>query len=288
MEIRQCLLTENTCFKRNQEGADSRYTLFQRRGPLGVMLHSTGANNPTLRRYLAPDDGVIGENRYNNHWNRPEATACVHAFIGLDAVGEVRVYQTLPWNYRGWHCGRSGNDTHISIELCEDGLLDEAYQSRCFHLAAELTAEVCRLYGLDPLTPGVVVDHAEGYALGIASNHGDVGHWLEKFGKTMDDFRQEVAQIMAQTAPEMPGGQEDALIALIDRRIEAYRKVSMTLEDVPVWARDTVAHLVEQGILRGTGAGLELSEDLTRMLVMLDRLGLSGRTQANGNTNQES
>ncbi len=305
MEIRQCMLVENTCYQRNLEGADSQYTLFQRRGPLGVMLHSTGANNPTLRRYLGPDDGVIGKNAYGNHWNRPEVTACVHAFIGLDKAGNVRTYQTLPWNYRGWHCAASGNDTHVSIEICEDDLSDEGYCTQCFHQAAGLTAELCRRYGLDPLAEGVVLDHAEGHRAGIASNHSDVGHWLKKFGKTMDGFRQEVARLLAETktpgtggeetpagdkeAPsggdevtppvgggELPDGETDHLLALIDSRIEQNRKVALTLEEVPGWARESVRTLVEQGVVQGTGENLSLSEDLVRMLVILDRLGLTG------------
>ena len=34
------------------------------------MVHSTGANNPYLRRYVQPDDGELGKNRYDNDWNR--------------------------------------------------------------------------------------------------------------------------------------------------------------------------------------------------------------------------
>ena len=55
---------------------------------------------------------------------------CVHAFIGKLADGTVATYQTLPWDYRGWHCAGSGNDTHISFEICEDGLTDAAFWTR--------------------------------------------------------------------------------------------------------------------------------------------------------------
>ena len=111
-----CLLAENDCYRQGK-------TIV----PQGIMVHSTGANNPWLRRYVGPDDGLLGENQYGNHWNRPGLAACVHAFIGRRADGTVDTYQTLPWNYRGWHCGRSGNDTHISFEICEDGLADDEY-----------------------------------------------------------------------------------------------------------------------------------------------------------------
>ena len=60
----------------------------------------------------------------------------------------------------------------------------------------ELTAYLCKEYNLDPLADGVVICHREGYHRGIASNHGDVLHWFPKFGKTMDDFRADVARWM--------------------------------------------------------------------------------------------
>lgn len=261
MELHRLYLTHSDCYERNRTKADNRYIRFQERGPLGVMIHSIGANNPNLRRYLGPDDGVIGENDYGNHWNNPGLDACVHGFVGKDKTGEVKAYQTLPWNFRGWHCGRSGNDTHVSIEICEDGLGDSAYLSRCCDLAAEMTAEICREYGLDPMKKGVVIDHAEGHAMGIASNHGDITHWMKKYGKSMDDFRRLVAEKMKEPekAPE--------------KKPEKKPGIYPGLDDVPQWGRETVEKLVQAGVILGDGENLNLSYDLVRTLVILDRLG---------------
>ena len=108
--------------------------------PRGVMVHSTGANNPELRRYVQPDDGRLGANRHGNHWNRPGVQKCVHAFIGKTADGTVAVYQTLPWTCRGWHCGGKANNTHISFEICEDRLEDGEYFKQVYQAAVGLTA----------------------------------------------------------------------------------------------------------------------------------------------------
>ncbi len=43
MRLLNCLLTANRCYK---TGATIK--------PKGVMVHSTGANNPNLRRYVQP------------------------------------------------------------------------------------------------------------------------------------------------------------------------------------------------------------------------------------------
>ena len=149
--------------------------------PRGVMIHSTGANNPHLSRYV-PGNDEIGRNTGGNHWDMSGTTACVHAFVGKLADGSVGVVQTLPWNRRGWHAGKgscgSANDTHISFEICEDGLQDASYFSAVYQAAVELTADLCKQYGLDPEVDGVVICHSEGHAREIASNHADVMHWF--------------------------------------------------------------------------------------------------------------
>ncbi|MFR8335129.1 MAG: peptidoglycan recognition family protein [Oscillospiraceae bacterium] len=104
--------------RRQQIGtADTPDTI---KAPVGVMVHSTGANNPNLRRYVQPDDGILGVNPNDNDWNRPGLDVAVHAFIGLTQTGDVAAYQILPWEYRAWHCGGDANDTHVSFEICED------------------------------------------------------------------------------------------------------------------------------------------------------------------------
>lgn len=186
MNLHKLILTNNACYK-----AGRTIT------PRGIMVHSTGANNPNLKRYVGPDDGLLGKNQYNNHWNQDKPDGrevCPHAFIGKLAGGSIATYQTLPWNWRGWHCSGSGNDTHIGFEICEDALTDSAYFNAVYREAAELCACLCRQYGL---TEKNVVCHSEGHALGIASNHGDVMHWFPKHGRNMDIFRADVKKLLA-------------------------------------------------------------------------------------------
>lgn len=191
MNLHKLLLTNNACYK-----AGKTIT------PRGIMVHSTGANNPNLKRYVGPDDGLLGKNQYNNHWNTDKPggrQVCVHAFIGKLADGTIATYQTLPWNMRGWHCGSgsqgSGNDTHISFEICEDNLTDAAYFNAVYKEAVELCAYLCKQYGVRPERPYLIC-HSEGHTLGIASNHGDVMHWFPKHGKSMDTFRVEVKKLL--------------------------------------------------------------------------------------------
>jgi hypothetical protein len=181
MNLNTLLLTKNACYIAGK-------TIV----PQGIMVHSTGANNPNLKRYVGPNDGLLGENKNNNHWNQATPggrQVCVHGFIGKLADGSVATYQTLPWNHRGWHAGGTANNTHISFEICEDGLTDVSYFNKVYQEAVELCAYLCKMYGLNPTKDGVLICHSEGYKRGIASNHGDVMHWFPKHGKSMDTFR---------------------------------------------------------------------------------------------------
>lgn len=185
MNLNKLIFTENACYKAGRKIKVK-----------GIMVHSTGANNPWLKRYVGPDDGKLGKNQYNNHWNTYHPggrEVCVHGFIGKLADGSVATYQTLPWDHRGWHAGGSANDTHIGFEICEDGLTDKTYFDKVYKEAVELCAYLCKQYGL---TEQNIICHSEGYKKGIASNHGDVMHWFPKHGKSMDTFRADVKALL--------------------------------------------------------------------------------------------
>lgn len=259
MNLLKCILTGNRCYKTKQSIT-----------PKGVMVHSTGANNPMIRRYVQPLESdsdrdtllnILGINRYKNDWNHTDPNACVHGFIGKLDDGSIAAIQTLPWTHRGWHAGtgttgKSANDTHISFEICEDGLSDRSYFEKTKDIASDLTAMLCYNFNLDPMTDGVVICHKEGYNRGIASGHGDVLHWWPKYGYTMDDFRSEV---------------KVKLNRLKEGDNMTYYK---TKDDVPSWYAPTINKLIGQGWLKGKGDGiLDISEDFCRILTLLDNMG---------------
>lgn len=191
MKLVQSIMTKNPC-----------YTAGRKITVKGLMLHSVGCPQPNASVYI-------------KNWNTPSyGTACVHGFIdGNDGT----VYQTLPWNHRGWHCASgpkgSGNNTHIGVEMCEPASirytggssftcsnLSAARTSvkKTYEAAVELFAYLCKLYGLNPTADGVIISHREGHARGIASNHGDPEHLWNGLGMgyTMNTFRKDVKEKM--------------------------------------------------------------------------------------------
>lgn len=197
MNLRKLIFTENACYK---AGA--------KMSPKKIMVHSTGANNPYLKRYVGPDDGLLGKNQYGNHWNqnKPDGLqVCVHGFIGKLADESIASYQTLPWDMVGWHSGSGKNGSanrmgYIGFEICEDNTNDPVYFAKVYQEAVELCAYLCQMYNLDPIQD--IICHSEGYKMGIASNHADVMHWFPKHGKSMDTFREAVKAAVTSGSPD--------------------------------------------------------------------------------------
>ena len=203
MILKKCFLTENRCYIKAEKITDGK--------PTGIVVHSTGANNPKLNRYIRPITPGVSEAEYNtiiadigkgssNHWNQSKASVCVHAFIGKNLAGQVETYQTLPFDICCWGCGKSTKGSynynptaHIQFEICEDTLDDESYFAAAFKEAIEFCAHLCKTYNI-PVNK--IVSHAEAHKEGYASNHSDAGHWLKIYGKDMNWFRDEVQKIL--------------------------------------------------------------------------------------------
>ena len=219
----------------------------------GVLWHSTGANNPELRRYIQPADNdpnrqalldLIGVNKYGNDYNHgnKDRQMGMNAWIGKLADGTVSTLQTLPFGWKPWGCGAgsrgSCNDGWIQFEICEDGLTDPVYAEAVYREACELTAFLCQMYHLDPhgrvvykgIAVPVILDHKMSHTLGLGNNHGDVQHWFPKLlGKTLEDIRNDVAALMAgKDVPEatpdvmmlVKGSTGDAVKALQRQLVE--------------------------------------------------------------------
>ena len=188
------ILTKNPCYKVNKKMT-----------PKGIVVHSTGANNPYLKRYIAPDDGVIGKNAYGNDWNRSSTQVCVHGFIGKDKNDKVKFYQTLPFNVCCWGVGGGSkgsynyNPPYIQFEMCEDGLKDKKYAKACYDKAVDVCVYLCQKYNI---SYNNIVSHHEAYLKGYGSNHGDPHNWWDKHGFTMKKFRADVKSKLSK--PKKP------------------------------------------------------------------------------------
>lgn len=238
----------------------------------GLMLHSVGCAQPNPRVFV-------------KNWNSASYDrACVHGFVGeREAIITLPCLETAGKAMRAWHCGASGNNTHIGVEMCEPGNIKytggasftcadlttaRSFVRKTTEQAVELFAQLCKFHGLNPMQD--IVSHAEGHALGIASNHADPDHLWRGLGMdyNMDDFRRDVAERLEELKE--------------DEDMVRYKR----LNDIPNenGFRDIIEQLMDAGILGGDGSDktgnndvIDLSHDMVRNLVLEYRGGAFDR-----------
>lgn len=144
--------------------------------PVGIVVHSSGRNNPYLRRYVQPSKdnknyidiiNQLGENHKRDDWNHIHTLYNFHYWIGKDKNNDVISVQTFPLNIKTW------NDNYIHICICEDKLNDRDYLADCLAELAVLCDDLCKDFNWDET---VIFDYSE------ISNFPDSNYWLEKHG----------------------------------------------------------------------------------------------------------
>ena len=246
MNLKQNYLTESGCYK-----AGKRITV------KGLMIHSVGCPQPKADVFM-------------KNWNRADANACVHAIVEPD--GDV--YQLLPWDFRGWHCGGGANNTHIGVEMTEpatikyagganwtetgDGENTKNHVLAAYKCAVELFAHLCQQFGLDPMADGVIISHSEGCKRGIASNHGDVEHLWSEFGLSMGQFRKDIKAAMEGSTAE------DSLTAIMGKAAATAEQMKSYLKKknpaVPQSVLDMIPLYISEGEAEGVRGDIAFAQ----------------------------
>ena len=110
--------------------------------------------------------------------------------------------------------------------------------------------------GIEEVNKETVMGHYEAYKAGIASNHSDPAGLFSLAGLTMDDFR------------------DRCKVSLANKLEEMHVKRYQTLSEIPNWGKITISKLINKGVISGTGEGLNITDDMLRVLVINDRMGL--------------
>lgn len=233
-----------------------------------IVLHFTGNNGDT----------AYGNTVYFKSANRG---ASAHYF-----VDEASVWQCVEDKDAAWHCGTKGkyyhaecrNENSIGVEMCNSTRRNDAVEAR----AAELVRYLMGKYNI-PIEN--VVRHYDVTRKKCPAPLVDGGEWAD-FKRCLEDepmTEAEKARIQAieDKAAALQGTVscvDDSLTNLyesVNRLIDRVDKRYNTLDEVPLWYRESVEKLVRSGVLRGDSGGkLGLSEDFVRTLTVLDRLGV--------------
>jgi hypothetical protein len=100
-----------------------------------------------------------------------------------------------------------------------------------------------------------------------------IGRKLTNF-ELLDFIKENCMDLQQQGFDELTGWGLFGLPDPEDVDFSKYEEAEMryvTIDDIPSWGKETVQKLVDKGILKGNENGLDLSQDMLRMLVILDR-----------------
>lgn len=169
------------------------------------------------------------------YFQRNEVGASAHWF-----VDETMALNSVPEEFVAWHCGGANyvhpecrNSNSIGVELCSRRGKDGEYYF--LPETVDNAVELVReLMEKYNVPPERVIRHYDVTGKKCPAPFLDAGQWKE--------FR---------------------------TMLQRYDM----LKDIPSWGKETVRKLTERKILQGDGQKLDLSHDMLRILVLLDRAG---------------
>lgn len=184
-------------------------------------------------------DGDTAENN-GVYFSQNVVGASAHWF-----VDDTSALCSVPEEFVAWHCGGAmynhpecRNANSIGVELCSRKDKDGMYYftAATEENAVEIVRELMKKYGVPEEN---VIRH------------------YDVTGKICP-------------APYVGSGQGEWKNFKEMISVVKYDKV----EELPTWAAPTVQKLMDKGFLKGTDTGLDLSQDMVRLLVILDRAGV--------------
>ncbi len=196
--------------------------------PTTLTIHST--DNPSSTAQNERDWLVNPSNQRVASWH-----VCVDEKLAVMAI---------PLNERALHAGNQrGNDTSISLEICESGDREKTLRN-----AVEVTAQLLRerSWGVDKLR-----QHHDWSGKNCPRILRDTGRW--------EWFVEEVRKALADEKESE------------DEEMKVYKYVA----DMPKWAQDSVTKAIKKGVVAMDKDGaVGIYEYNLQPLVWLDRVGL--------------
>nr|DAF59663.1 MAG TPA: N acetylmuramoyl L alanine amidase endolysin [Siphoviridae sp. ct0Wl9] len=215
-----------------------------------IVIHYTANNGDTVSGNL-------------NYFANNAVQASAHYFVDESGWG-----QSVKDTDTAWHCGAQiykhyecRNPNSIAVELCSriDSQGNYYFLDATVKNAANLVKQLMSKYNVD-------ANHV--------LRHYDVTG--KKCPAPMVDNITLWNNFLAMIAEK--DVEDDMTITEVQNIAqEVYnsnKKIYNKLEEVPSYAKETIEKLMSKNILQGTGSGLNLNEDMIRILVINDRAGI--------------
>ncbi len=188
----------------------------------GGVIHETanpGDSDELNQKYFANND----------------VNASAHAFVDSDSITQL-----IPWNEVAWHSGKTANRQFWGIELCHT--LDPKKFIEIWKRGVWLYAHLFTKVAIPPIeivTKQNLMSHAEVSEKWKETDHIDPISYFAKFGKTVDDFRNDVQKEINQ----------------ILEKFEVTKNMFSDLDKISNFAKESIGNLANLRIIRGDTDG---------------------------------
>lgn len=204
--------------------------------------------------------GQLSVETIGNVFTPSSAQASSNYGIGSD--GRIGMY--VEEKDRSWCSSNSANDNRaVTIECASDTSHPYTINDKVYKSLIDICVDICKRNSKNKLL--WLGDKTETLAYTPKSNEMliTVHRWFANKACPGDYIYDRLGAIATEVNKILNPGEEDDEMTI-------YK----TYADVPNWAKPTVRKLMDKGYLEGTTGGLNLEENMLRVLVINDRAGL--------------
>lgn len=184
------------------------------------------------------------------------AEASCNYVIGADG----RIGLIVDEKDRSWCSSNKANDHRaITIECASDKTHPYAINDKVYKALIELCADICKRNGIKELKW-----KGDKSLIGqVDKQNMTVHRWFKNKACPGDYIYSRLGKIASEVNAILnPQEDEDEMV------------IYKTFNDVPDWGKATVKKLMDKGYLKGTDEGLNLEQNMLRVLIINDRAGL--------------
>lgn len=218
--------------------------------PVGIVLHETAT------------PGATAQNEFL-YFNGGDRGASAHGFV--DWNGYI---QTIPYDEVAWHAGYTANHKYIGIEMCH--ATNKADFDKVWDNTVEIVVDLINKCGF---SINELTTHNEVSLRWGETDHTDPIGYFKKFGKTFEDFKNDV---IAQINGGLNMTQYEELkdeIEKIREQLSTYKYMDESIKKISPDAFEALQAAIKKGAIAYGENGFTpgLTKDMIRMIIYMYR-----------------
>lgn len=218
--------------------------------PIGIVLHETAT------------PGATAQNEFL-YFNGGDRGASAHGFV--DWNGYI---QTIPYDEVAWHAGYTANHKYIGIEMCH--ATNKADFDKVWDNTVEIVVDLINKCGF---SINELTTHNEVSLRWGETDHTDPIGYFKKFGKTFEDFKNDVIAHMNGGLNMTQYEELKDEIEKIREQLSTYKYMDESIKKISPDAFEALQAAVKKGAIAYGENGFTpgLTKDMIRMIIYMYR-----------------